>query len=122
MGVPNLPVIVNSIISSPQITGNLIMSSIKQVVSTRVPINVFNFANNQSMNVEGKVVMQLDRSSALRLQSNSGTKGAKATAFAVRVTLQPKANLVYGVELHSSASIAGRAFILLGVVLSLVVL
>ena len=120
MGVLNLPIIVNSIISSPQITGNTIVSSIKQVVSTRVPINVFNFANDQSIDVEGKVVMQLDGSSARRLQANSGTEGAKAAAFSVRVTLQPKAALVDGVELHSSASIASRAFISLGVVLVLV--
>ena len=120
MGVLNLPIIVNSIISSPQITGNTIVSSIKQVVSTRVPINVFNFANDQSIDVEGKVVMQLDGSSARRLQANSGTEGGKAAAFSVRVTLQPKAALVDGVELHSSASIASRAFISLGVVLALV--
>jgi len=120
VGVLNLPIIVNSIISSPQITGNTIVSSIKQVVSTRVPINVFNFANDQSIDIEGKVVMQLDGSSARRLQANSGTEGGKAASFDVRVTLQPKAALVDGVELHSSASIASRAFISLGVALALV--
>ena len=93
------------------------MSSIKQVVSSRVPINLFTFANDQSIDVEGKVVMQLDGSSARRLQANSGTGGTEATAFAVRVTLQPEAALADGVELHSSASIASRAFISLGMAL-----
>ena len=97
------------------------MSSIKQVVFTRVPINLFTFANDQSIDVEGKVVMQLDGSSARRLQANSGTGGTEAAAFAVRVTLQPAAALADGVELYSAASIAGRVFILLGVVLALVV-
>ena len=114
------PGIVNSIISSPQITGNTVVSSIKQVVSTRVPINLFTFANNQSIDVKGKIVMQLDRSSVRRLQANSGTGGTEAAAFDVKVTLQPKAALVDGVELHSSASIAGGAFISLSVVLALV--
>jgi len=119
VGASNLPIIVNSTISSPQITGNTVVSSIKQVVFTRVPINLFTFANDQSIDVEGKVVMQLDGSSARRLQANSGTGGTEAAAFAVRVTLQPKAALVDGVELHSSASIASRAFISLGVTLAL---
>ena len=97
------------------------MSSIKQVVSMRVPINLFTFSNNQSIDVEGKVVMQLDGSSARRLQANSGTEGAEDAAFSVRVTLQPEAALADRVELHSSASIASRASISLGMALGWVV-
>ena len=70
------------------------MSSIKQVVSTRVPINLFTFANDQSIDVEGEVVMQLDGSSARRLQAKSGTGGTEAAAFDVKVTLQPEAALM----------------------------
>ena len=95
------------------------MSPIKQVVSTRVPINVFTFTNDQYIDVEGNVVMQLDGSSARRLQANSETGGAKTTAFDVKVTLLPRAAPVDGVELRSSASIASRAFISLGVALAL---
>ena len=63
------------------------MSSIKQVVSTRVPINLSTVANGQSINVEGKIVMQFDGSLARRLYANSGTGDDKAAAFAVNVTI-----------------------------------
>merc|ERR1719491_1266872 len=120
-GATNLPIILNSLMSSPRITGNTIVSPIKQVVSTLVPFNLITFAKGQSMAVEGKVVMQLVESSARRLQNNFGTGSVKAAAFAVDVILQPKAALADGVELHSSASMASRAFILLGVALAFVV-
>ena len=92
------------------------MSTIKQVVATRVPSNLFSFAANEVIEVDGKAIMQLVGSSR-KLQGDTEIVDTEAVSFGVKVTLQSKASSKDDFALNSATSLASKGFAALGMVL-----
>ena len=94
------------------------MSPIKQVVVTRVPNNIFDFASGNTIAIEGLVIMQLVGSTRRMLQVGDKTPavigGSEAAAsFDIEVALEPESsNRLDGFELNNAASSAWKPFVI----------
>jgi len=116
-GADDLPVIVNSGIVFSAITAETFVSTIKRVVATRVPSNVFSFAANKVIEVDGKAIMQLVGSSSRKLQGDTDIVDTEAVSFGVKVTLQSKASPKDNFAVNSATSLASKGFAALGMML-----
>ena len=90
------------------------MSPIKQVVVTRVPNNIFDFASGNTIDIEGMVIMQLVGSTRRMLQAGDKTPaviedGKSAASFDIEVALEPE--YLDGFELNSAVSSTRKPFV-----------
>eukprot|EP00584_Thalassiosira_punctigera_P024712 CAMPEP_0172554436 /NCGR_PEP_ID=MMETSP1067-20121228/54526_1 /TAXON_ID=265564 ORGANISM="Thalassiosira punctigera, Strain Tpunct2005C2" /NCGR_SAMPLE_ID=MMETSP1067 /ASSEMBLY_ACC=CAM_ASM_000444 /LENGTH=782 /DNA_ID=CAMNT_0013342805 /DNA_START=118 /DNA_END=2466 /DNA_ORIENTATION=+ len=126
-GIDDFTVITDSIIALPALTEETIVSPIKQVVMTRLPSNIIDFALGNTIAIEGMVVMQLAGSNGRMLQVDTITGGGggpevAAASFDINVALQPDTTLDEASILNSAASFASKtcaafgAFILVSAV------
>jgi len=106
-----LPVIVNSLVQYSAITEVTAVSTILHVVLTRVPTNVFSFADDQGINIVGSLTTRLIGSvgSGRMLQEDiASADGTEvAISFDVKVALQPEPEVVM---MNSAKRIAGKGF------------
>ena len=108
-----LSAIVNSSVQYSAITEETAVSTILHVVLTRVPTNIFSFANGQGIDIVGSVTMRLIGSvgSGRMLQEDIATADGTevAISFDVKVALQPEAT-PEGATMNSAKRIAGKGF------------
>ena len=92
-------------------------------VSTRVPINSFDFETvGASIAVSGKVNMKLTDGSGRRIQANIGTDATGAnqqSGFELQVKLQGVETVEVGAFVNSGKSVATRALVVLGAIFAL---
>ena len=110
-------VIANNIIAVPAITSMAYNGQTKVWVSTRVPINTFDYRSNASITVSGKVVMTLADGSGRKLQADIGREVADASqesAFELEVKLRSEEmdGEVY-VLMNSGNVVPANTFVLL---------
>ena len=116
-----MDVIVNSSVSIPSITSRTYVGKTKVWVSTRVPIDTFDYELNQaSITVSGIVIMKLKDGSSRKLQANISTQVAGANeesdfVLEVKCKREEMAGEV-NIFMNSGNSVATRTFTMLGLI------